>query len=206
MALKTLELRLNERDKILKQYGAALAALGKGGANRIMTMALNKEGDRGRTQVRKALREQTGIQSHQIRSVMRTYRASAGNLVYELDARARETNIAQFHMTVRWRKLTKGKWKGSKAQVVSAAPWNKRRTFPGSFRVEIYKGRAYKRTDKGRGPLKPLYGPNIAREMQKAQSREAWQQVPKKLSKEVGRLLGLVTSGALKLGGRGYRG
>lgn len=62
VALKTLEVRLNERGQILKQFGKVCDALGKGGANRIMTMALNKEDDGGgRTQVRKALRDQTGI-------------------------------------------------------------------------------------------------------------------------------------------------
>lgn len=192
-------------DEHLGRYEARLAALGGRAGTRILTMALNKEGDRGRSQVRLALREQSGINAHQIRKVMKTYKAGAGNLKYELSALGNETNISQFQMKVRWVRVPRA-YTGltMRVQEISAAPWNTRRTFPGAFSVGRYGRKVYARTDDGRGPLKPLYGPNISREMVKAQTREAWLAVPAKVGVEVGRLLGLVMGGQLKLGGRGY--
>jgi hypothetical protein len=45
----------------LARYGNALAALGEGQARTALSQALNHEGDKGRTQVKRALVKQTGI-------------------------------------------------------------------------------------------------------------------------------------------------
>ena len=57
---------------------------------------------------------------------------------------------------------------------VSAAPWNKRRIFVRSFIMPRF-GRAFIRTSKSRLPIRPLYGPNLARELVKDSSAAAWQ-------------------------------
>ena len=90
-----------------------------------------------------------------------TIRATPATLTYTLKARGDETNIAWFGGVQR----RKG---------VSAAPWNKRRIFARSFIVPRF-GRAFIRTSKNRLPVRPVYGPNLARELVKDSSATAWQ-------------------------------
>lgn len=52
---------INAKDQVLARYGNQLAALGEGQARTAMSRALNHEGDKGRTQVKRALVKQTGI-------------------------------------------------------------------------------------------------------------------------------------------------
>lgn len=188
-------------DEHLARYGNQLGALGNGQAARIMAMALNKEGDRGRTRVRRALMEQTGIRSHQLTKAIRTKRAGIGRLAYEIAAKGAETNISMFGLQVTWHE---GSAMGQirMLQTVSAAPWNVRRVFPGVFSIKRFDTKVFRRTGKARFPLKPVYGPNLAREIAKAQSLTQFETIAPKVGDEVGRLLGLVLSGAMILGGR----
>ena len=52
---------ISARDQVLARYGNALAVLGEGQARTALSRALNHEGDKGRTQVKRALVKQTGI-------------------------------------------------------------------------------------------------------------------------------------------------
>ena len=52
---------ISAQDQVLARYGNALAALGEGQACTALSQALNHEGDKGRTQVKRALVKQTGI-------------------------------------------------------------------------------------------------------------------------------------------------
>jgi hypothetical protein len=74
----------------------------------------------------------------------------------------------------------------------AAAPWNKRRIFPRSFIVPRF-GRAFIRTSKSRLPIRPLYGPNLARELMKDGSAAAWQggvaNIVARVGHELGRML-----------------
>lgn len=189
-------------DEYLARYGNQLGALGAGQAARLMSMALNSEGNKGRTRVRQALMAQTGIRSHQIGKAMRTVKASAGRLQYTLEARAGETNISMFGLKVQWRRVTAiSTRERMKLQWVSASPWNQGRQFPGAFSIKRFGKRVFKRTSDERFPLKPVYGPNLAREIVKAQSRTAFDTIAPRVGVEIGRLLGFVMSGAIKLGG-----
>jgi hypothetical protein len=151
-----MEVRINLRDQVLARFGNQLGALGDGLARTVMARALNHSGDKGRTQVKRALVRQTGIKYGMINSAMKTIRASASTLTYTLEAKGDETNISLF-----------GARQG-KAGVI-ASPWGKRQTFESTFMIGAYGGRTYKRTSKygNRFPIKPVYGPNIAREMLK---------------------------------------
>ena len=156
-----MQLVVNARDQVLAKYGNQLAALGGGQARIAMSRALNHEGDKGRTQVKRALVKQTGIKYGAVDKAMATIRATPATLTYRLKARGNETNIAWFGGAQR----QKG---------VSAAPWNKRRIFAHSFIVPKF-GRAFIRTSKKRLPIRWLYGPNLARELVKDTSAAAWQ-------------------------------
>jgi hypothetical protein len=87
-----------------------------------LSRALNHEGDKGRTQVKRALVTQTGIKYGAVNKAMATIRATPATLTYALKVRGDETNIAWFGGVQR----RKG---------VSAAPWHKRRIFRHSFIV-----------------------------------------------------------------------
>lgn len=156
-----MRLIFEPRDQILARYGNALAALGEGKARIALSRALNHEGDKGRTQVKRALVKQTGIKYSAIDKAVLTVRSTPATLTYALKARGDETNIAWFGGAQR----RKG---------VSAAPWNKRRIFARSFIVPRF-GRAFVRTSKSRLPIRPLYGPNLARELVKDSSAAVWQ-------------------------------
>ena len=56
-----MQLIIAPRDQVLARFGNALAALGEGQARIAMSRALNHEGDKGRTQVKRALVKQTWI-------------------------------------------------------------------------------------------------------------------------------------------------
>jgi hypothetical protein len=174
-----MQLTISVRDKVLARYGNALAALGEGKARTALSRALNHEGDKGRTQVKHALVKQTGIKYGAVNNAMATIRATPATLTYTLKARGGETNIAWFGGVQR----RKG---------VSAAPWKKRRIFARSFIVPRF-GRAFIRTSKSRLPIRPLYGPNLARELVKDSSAAAWQSgvanVVVRVGHEIGRML-----------------
>jgi hypothetical protein len=56
-----MQLIISAQDQVLARYGNQLAALGEGQARTALSRALNHEGDKGRTQVKRALVTQTGI-------------------------------------------------------------------------------------------------------------------------------------------------
>lgn len=170
---------IGSSNQVLARYGKALAALGEGQARTALSRALNHEGDKGRTQVKRALVEQTGIKYGAVDKSMATLRSTPATLSYTLKARGDETNIAWFGGVQR----RKG---------VSAAPWNKRRIFARSFIVPRF-GRAFIRTGKSRLPIRPLYGPNLARELVKDSSAAAWRSgvanIVARVGHEIGRML-----------------
>jgi hypothetical protein len=174
-----MQLVINAKDQVLARYGNRLAALGDGQARRVMSRALNHEGDKGRTQVKRALVRQTGIKYGAVDKAMATIRATPATLTYRLKARGNETNIVWFGGAQR----QKG---------VSAAPWNKRRIFAHSFIVPKF-GRAFIRTSKKRLPIRWVYGPNLARELVKDTSAVAWQSgvanIVARIGHEIARML-----------------
>jgi hypothetical protein len=174
-----MHLIITASDQVLARYNNQLAALGEGQARTALSRALNHEGNKGRTQVKRALVKQTGIKYGAVNKAMATIRATPATLTYTLKARGDETNIAWFGGVQR----RKG---------VSATPWHKRRIFRRSFIVPRF-GRAFVRTSKSRLPIRPLYGPNLARELVKDSSAAAWQigvaNVVARVGHEVGRML-----------------
>jgi hypothetical protein len=174
-----MRLTINAKDQILARFGNQLAALGHGQAAVALSRALNHEGDKGRTQVKRALAKQTGIKYGAVDKAVATVRSTPATLTYTLQARGNETNIAWFGGVQR----LKG---------VSATPWRQRRIFAHSFIVPSL-GRAFVRTSKKRFPIRWVYGPNLARELVKDYSAEAWRSgvtnVVARIGYEIGRML-----------------
>jgi hypothetical protein len=175
-----MEVRISLADDVLTRFGNQLGALGDGLGRTVMSRSLNHEGDKGRTQVKRALVRQTGIKYGQINSAVKTIRASAASLTYTLEAKGDETNISLF-----------GARQGKRG--VSAAPWGKRRVFRSTFVVAGYGSRTFKRTGKARFPIKPVYGPNIARELLKDETAATFKagsaNIADRIAHEIARVL-----------------
>jgi hypothetical protein len=91
-----MHLIISAQDQVLARYGNALAALGQGQARAALSRALNHEGAKGRTQVKRALVKQSEIKYGAVDKAMATVRATPATLTYTLKARGDETNIAWF--------------------------------------------------------------------------------------------------------------
>ena len=83
-----MQLIITARDQVLARYGNAFASLGEGQARTAMSRALNHEGDKGRTRVKRALVKQIGIKYGEVDKAMATIRATPATLTYTLKARA----------------------------------------------------------------------------------------------------------------------
>jgi hypothetical protein len=75
-----MQLIITARDQVLAKYGNALAALGERQARKALSRALNHEGDKDRTQVKRALVKQTGIKYGAVNKAMATIRAKPATL------------------------------------------------------------------------------------------------------------------------------
>jgi hypothetical protein len=175
-----LEVRIEQRDRIMQRFGNQLGALGDGLARRVMMRTLNHEGDKGRTQVKRALVRQTGIKYGLINKAVGTVRATPVLLEYVLKATGDETNLNLFN-------ARQGK------RGVNAAPWGRRQIFEHAFMVPAYGYRVYVRTGDDRGPLKALFGPNIARELVKDETADTFRRgsagIATRIAHEISRVL-----------------
>ena len=143
--------------------------------------ALNRTATETRTAMTRALVKQTGIKHAVVRRQLTVDNASRGSLTAVIKAKGGFQSLKDTGA----RQTKKG---------VSAAPWGKRRVFPGTFIIGRYGGNVYKRTSKKRFPLHKLFGPAIPREFPKDQSKAAFDAtVPavlaKRLEHELSRLL-----------------
>lgn len=166
-----MQVIISPRDQVLARFGNQLGALGERGAKAAMKSALWRGGNEARTKVKRTLSKQTGIKYGMIDKAMRTKFRETPDLIYELEATGEETNLGLFGAIQR----KKG---------ISARPWNQRRVFKGTFFA--YGGKVFRRLTDKRGPIKPLYGPNIGRELVKDETKELWETaVPPAIMKRV---------------------
>lgn len=190
-----MDISLSLNDQIVRRFGAQLANLSKGQAATAMSRALNHEGDKSRTQVRNAVAKQTGIAKSRLGLVTRG--STPSTLTYTISANGRETNIASF----------KGK---QVAAGVSAQPWGQRRIFEHAFMLKAVKGveaavgadtdggklvAFVRRPGGGRTAFRPVFGPNLGREIVKAQTKETFEQsmgaIVDRVGHEISRLIGV---------------
>lgn len=164
----------------IERLANMLAAAGSGQARMAMARALNHEGDKGRTLVKRELVTSTGVKYSMIVRGLSTHRATGARLQYELRQKGNETNIGLFQAVQR-------------KSGVSAAPWNVRRVFGAKGRASFFlpngKGGStplvFIRKGGSRHPIEPLFGPNIAREIVKNKPKAAWESVPISLADRI---------------------
>lgn len=168
-------------DATVERFASRLSALPIK-ARRAMVEGLNEGGDLERTQVRRALRAQTGvIKAGAITSRTSTRRASGGNLTYVIGGTGKGMPIKEFPVTA-----------GAGAPV-TARPWAVTHRFERSFKTSR-KGLLRARRGASRFPIRALYGPSVAKEIVKDETAaeftdNASPRVERAVIKRLGRML-----------------
>jgi hypothetical protein len=189
-----MEMTISMGDQALRRFGNQLAALGSDRGAMAMSRALNHEGQKAMTQIKRALAKQTGMKYGDLSNFTRAVPASPSTLSFGIRVSGRETNIAAFG----GRQTAAG---------VSAAPWGRRQLFAHAFMASAVKGAqglseataeggkmlAFMRLGRSRLPIRPIFGPNIAREALKGEAKETFEKaapaVLDRLGYEIQRIL-----------------
>jgi hypothetical protein len=160
-------------DEITAQYASQLQRLGEGQARVAMQRALSHTGAKAKTAVARALTAQTGLKAAVLKRAVKP--RALGALTLALETHGGDVALKYFGA----RETNKG---------VSAAPWNARHVFAGSFmkgglfpnRVALSKGggHVFMREGKSRLPIiKGKSGLYIPTEMLKGGSVASWRTV-----------------------------
>jgi len=171
---------IRDLDQTRVHYEAAVARLGERDATRAFNRALNSEGNKIRTQVRRALRQQTGAKAALVNRETRVIRSSFSNLSYTIEARGEHLGLSHFSP----RQFGYG---------VRAKPWGRWQRFDGAFLVGSLSNNAFVREGRARLPIRKMFGPAIPKEMLKDATRDAFEaaqpNVLAEATRQVARLL-----------------
>lgn len=151
-----------------------------GAAGPIVARALNRAGDQATTALGRQLAKETGLGVSKVRGSVHARRASRSDLVYTIKVDGGAVPLSEFGA----RQQKKG---------VSARPWGIRRIFPGTFQG-VAGARVFKRQGKARLPIQQLYGPDLAKEVERGQSldvvaKTAQEAFSKRVAHEVARMI-----------------
>ena len=182
-----MQVRFLEPDDVRVRFEAACTRLGGGEARRIFSMALNKEGRKSFTQLRRALAQQSSIPRGAVNAATRFRSATRAELSTIASGSGRHLPLSFF---------------GAKqfSYGVRAKIWGRAQTFPSAFVVARYGGGVFKRTGAKRFPIEQLWGPAVPVEMLRDQAYAAWTDQHPRVLEESARLI------ALMLAGAGFRG
>ena len=170
------------------------ARVAKAGANapKALTRAINHTGAKAKTQMVRALADQTGLKIKTTRKALKSTNASGPGGSFIIAAKGGNVRLKFFKP----KETRKG---------LAASPWNKRRTYPGVFmrggrfpkRKDLgLGGAALKRAGGARYPLKTVKsGLWLPKEMVKDQTANAFystaaRELPKRLIHELGFIIG----------------
>lgn len=175
----------------LRRFDDALKTLGSKEMRKVANRAVNRAGDTARTQVRRQLAKQTGLKYKVIKRALKIKRSSWSTLEYRITARGGDIALKYFGA----RETSKG---------VSAAPFGKRKVFPGTFikagwwphRVVKpgWNGHVFKRVGSSKLPIeKQESGVVIPTEMVNGASRDVFRStvervLPQRIEHEINRL------------------
>lgn len=123
------------KDAILSRYAAQLGQLGSGKAEQALKRALRHTGGKAKTAVTRALVGQTGLKTGTIKRAVKSVDGDAGTMSYVLRTEGGNVRLKFFGP----RETASG---------VSAAPWNSRRVYPGTFMKAGWGNRWPERFDK----------------------------------------------------------
>ncbi|ORE90514.1 hypothetical protein ATO13_22451 [Stappia sp. 22II-S9-Z10] len=138
---------------------------------RAYSRAINRTNDRAFTATKRALADQVGLSQGKVVALgqLRRGRATPAALSAEIKANSNHISLKEFGA----RQFGYG---------VRAKPWGEARRFDGAFIFAgsprsgkpVKDGHAFTRTSGDSHPIEMMFGPNIAEELTKDQSRESW--------------------------------
>ena len=147
----------------LRVFQQAAAALAGPKLQQALREALSAAGGKARTQVRRALREQTNVKAASDVNVRTRSFMNGSALEYKIEGINKALPIDR----VKGLEVQTGQGGG-----VSAAPWNAPRQFQRSF---VLDGKYVARTGPDRFPLRRLWGPSIMKELVKGESKDTFE-------------------------------
>lgn len=176
----------------LVRFQRAILSLEPAKLNPALSRAVNRTGDMSRTQVRLALRKQTGLPRDTIVKAVRVTSSSPATLTYVMDASGGDISLKFFNP----RETPKG---------VAASPFGKKTVFPSTFlkggrfperNGVVFHGHVMRREGSKRFPIKVVKsGVIIPNEMVKGQTATAFEGtvarvLPRRVAHEIRRLSG----------------
>lgn len=188
-----MDIRISFSNDVLARYGNQMAAIGAGGAETALKRAMVHTGRKARTEVLRALTTQTGLPRGVLARAVRIVPGDAGTLSMVLRSQGGNVRLKYFKA----RETRRG---------VSAAPWNKRSIFAGTFmkagwfrfgRVvkPNWNGQVFRRGASGKFEV-VRSGVFIPTEMLQGDTAQAWRDVIERdLVSRVGHELGRMLPG-----------
>ena len=172
-----------EADDVRIRFEAACTRLGEGEARRAFSMALNKEGRKSFTQLRRSLAQQSSIPRGAVNAATRFQSATRATMSTVTSGTCRHLPLSFF---------------GAKqfSYGVRAKIWGKAQTFRSTFVVAGYGGGVFKRTGKARFPIEQLWGPAVPVEILRDEAYEAWTDQHPRVLKESARLIEMMMTRA----------
>lgn len=142
----------------IKNAAKALREVGLVTTDKLIVRALNRTGDKVRTDMKRILAEVTGERVGKIMASLHRSLAAPGNLTYTITARDK------------WERITAGSFGARETRAgVRHRAWGRSQLARGAF---LLAGVAVARKGRSRLPLRNLYGPNIAREIERDQGQK----------------------------------
>lgn len=182
-----MRVRFLDADDVRIRFEAACNRIGEGEARRAFSMALNKEGRKSFTQLRRSLAQQSSIPRGAVNAATRFKTATRGTMATVTSGTGRHLPLSFF---------------GAKqfSYGVRAKIWGRAQNFRSAFVVKRYGGGVFKRTGKARFPIEQLWGPAVPVEMLRDEAYAAWTEQHPRVLRESERLIALMLTGA------GFRG
>jgi hypothetical protein len=178
-----MRVRFLDADDVRIRFEAACNRIGEGEARRAFSMALNKEGRKSFTQLRRSLAQQSSIPRGAVNAATRFKSSTTATMSTVTSGSGRHLPLSFF---------------GAKqfSYGVRAKIWGRAQTFRSAFVVKRYGGGVFKRTGKARFPIEQLWGPSVPKEMLRDEAYAAWDEQHPRILTESSRLIALMLSGA----------
>lgn len=147
---------IREKDDLLRLYQQMVEELGEGKAATVMARAMNHEGAKTYTAVKRTLQKQTDIPRGMIIAATKFRSTSRQNLRTIISGSGKELPLRLFQP----KRIKTG---------VSAKVWGTRQKFRSAFIVNSAGGNVFHRLTRQRLPIQRMFGPSIPKEMVKDQ-------------------------------------
>ena len=153
---------IRDLDQTRRHFENAVRLVGEQEATKAFNRALNSEGDKVRTLVRRSLRQQTGAKQDLINRQTKSFRSSFSSLTYTIQAQGDHVGLSHFNP----RQFSYG---------VRAKPWGRSQRFEKAFLITSLHDNVFVREGKSRFPIRKMFGPSIPKEIMRDATRDGFE-------------------------------